>query len=154
MEEDRPSARATALRRLSLREHSEGELKAYLARKGYSENEIDESLSELRNQGFLDDRRFAAAFARAQSLRGKGAMHVMSALNRKGVRLPLAEVRKILSEVGDEPETEQVRKILEKRYPRAAEDPRERRRAFQALLRRGFSAEAIRSCISLYPESD
>ncbi|MCM2280040.1 MAG: RecX family transcriptional regulator [Oligoflexia bacterium] len=156
---EKPKARELALRRLSLREHSAAELRTYLRRKGFAEGEADEAISELVTKGLIDDRRFARAFARAQVMRGKGPRQILAGLRAKGVRIELAEVSRIYSEVSEVDELQAARQLLERRYPKAAQDFKERRRAFQALLRRGFSAEVARQCLRFSgasgdPESD
>ncbi|MCM2324132.1 MAG: recombination regulator RecX [Oligoflexia bacterium] len=149
MSSEKPDTRALALRRLAAREYAAAELRGYLERKGVEEAEAQEVVNALVREGWVDDRRFARAFARDQVIRGKGPMHILAGLRRKGVRIELSEVRGIFAEVSDRNELETARALVERRYPRASRDPKVSRRAFQALLRRGFSAETARKCLPL-----
>lgn len=53
-----PSARTTALRMISMRDHSGRQLREKLSEKGYSEEEVEETLEFLRKKRFLDDLRY------------------------------------------------------------------------------------------------
>lgn len=143
-------ARNLAIRRLSIREYSSRELESYLRRKGAAEADAAEVVRVLREEGLVDDLRYARVLVRHHSHRDKGPMHILATLRAKGVTLELRDVRRLLDEVSDRSEDAAARAVIERRYPGALEgDPDQKRKAFQALLRRGFSADAIRRALSV-----
>src|SRR5436305_10468671 len=60
----------TALRILGYRFNSEAELRRKLAAKRFDGEEIAETLARLREEKWLDDDRFAAAYVRTRVLKG------------------------------------------------------------------------------------
>lgn len=143
--------RELALARLSVREYGSGEMRTYLIRKGASEADAEAVVSELMAGRLIDDERYARVIARHQAFRDKGPAYVMSRLREKGVNLPMTTIRAIYQEAmpeGLESELELARRVVERRYPRALRDRAEKQRAYQALLRRGFSSEVVRRCLS------
>lgn len=122
-------------------------MERYLAKKGCSEEEASQLVRDLQERGLLDDGRYARAMTRAQGARDKGPAYVRARLQGKGVRVDAGQARALYEEEMGASEAERIRAILERRYPQARTRAEERRRAFQAMLRRGFSAEAIRSAL-------
>lgn len=142
-------ARSLALRRLSVREYSAIEMVRYLKRKGVEESDAEALVAELVKNGLIDDRRYAAVVARSQGLKGKGPMQILAKLKQKGVSLELDEVRRLYGENFQEDESEAIQKILKRRYPGYQYDKNQQRRAYQMLMRRGFSPDAIIRCLKV-----
>ena len=139
-----------AMKRLSVREYGSGEMRSYLIRKGASEEQAERIVAELVDRKMIDDERYARVVARHQAFRDKGPSYVLMKLRQKGVQLPLKKVQEIFEETLPESagsELEMARKVVERRYPRAHEDRAELRKAYQALLRRGFSRDVVRKCL-------
>lgn len=145
--EIRRDARELALKRLSLREHSGRELETYLKRKEIPAEIAAETVARLTDENLLDDRRYARAMTRSQAVREKGPGYILQKLRQKGVRIELNEVRELFGENSDRTELDLARHLVERRYPRAAQDDKELRRAYAALLRRGFSGEVARKAL-------
>ena len=152
---ERPSAYAAALRRLALRDRSESEIRSHLARRGYEEGEVDETLERLRDLGLVNDSRVAerVALSRMESS-GLGSYRVRIELERRGFPRESGEaaVRRALEELS-EPE------LLDRaalRYWRAnARIPVQKRlrRLHDFLLRRGFPASLVGERLrALWPE--
>lgn len=139
--------RELALKRLSLRENSAHELEIYLKRKEIPTDLIADTLATLIKEKLLDDRRYAQEMTRSQTARDKGPGYILQKLHQKGVRIELAEVRTLFGESTDHSELEMARKFVERRYPRAQEDEGELKRAYAAILRRGFSSEIARRAL-------
>jgi len=150
--------RAQAERRLGMREHSRQELETWLRRRFGSEHTpwIEAVVGALVELGHLSDERYARMLSRHHVLRGKGPAYVQAKLREKGVRCELSQIRAWMSEDSapqgqevdpKEAELEQARRVVERRYPGFAQDPKLRARAFQALLRRGFSLEIARKSL-------
>lgn len=140
-------ARSVALNRLSAREYSAGEMKQYLRRRGLAADEAEKLVTTLCEEGWINDARYQRAMARVQLIRDKGPMAIMAKLRQKGVTLSLSEARKISDEESGKEELERVREILHKRWPQAAHDQAEARRAYGGLVRRGFSPSVVARAI-------
>ena len=142
--------------RLSVREYSASEMKSYLKRKGHDVQAAEKAVGELVEEGRLSDNRYARAITRHQSMRDKGPMQILGKLKSKGVSINLKEVKSIYGDVSDHSEADQIVRILERRYSRANEDEGIARKAYQGLLRRGFSSDAIRVSLKKFkdPEAD
>jgi regulatory protein len=76
---------AAALRILSYRFNSTAELRRKLRSKKYEDAVIDEVLARLRNERWLDDERYAAAFVRTRQNRKIGSRRIARELNAAGV---------------------------------------------------------------------
>jgi len=143
-----PDARSLALRRLSMREYSREELRTYLERKGIDPTEAEQVVAELAEDGKVDDLRYARVVARHQSLRGKGPLYVLANLRRKGVDVDPRKVRQVYAEAIDGDELTLAQRVIDRHYPRAMEDQKEKAKAYQALIRRGFSHDIAKRCLS------
>ena len=147
-------ARQLALRRLARRDHSEAELRRVLAGKGFPADVVDETLSWLRSQHFLDDQGFAARFARSRVAHHRlGRNRVRQALGARGVSRAIIE-KGVAEALKDVSETEAL-EALARRYWRqhGRDQPLQRiRKLWAFLLRRGFPAGLARERLSkLWP---
>ncbi len=103
-------------------------------------------LDNLRERGWLDDRRFAHSFARSRAARRYGRYRIARELRRRGLTDDLIEAA--LAEVlpGEADERRLVRQRLDRRLrgkPRPYSD-KVVRSAYASLLRAGFSSAIIR----------
>ena len=156
MEQQQPDrfkeALSLALRRLAVREYGAAEMESYLKRKGYEPKETADVVAELVKSEVLSEQRYVRAMTRSLAIQDKGPLQILGSLRRKGLDINIQEVRSIYSEVSDRSEFDSAKLLLDRRFPRAHADPRERRRAFQALLRRGFAPTVIQACLADQPE--
>jgi regulatory protein len=139
-----------AMRRISIREYGATELKSYLIRKGATPEQAEEVVSQLVAEQRIDDRRYARVIARHQAFRDKGPAYVLAKLRQKGLKLSMHEVQSLYEENlprARESELEMAREVLERRYPHAFESQAEKKRAYEGLLRRGFSRDVVRKCL-------
>jgi len=139
------SAYASALRRLSRRDHSEHELRQSLVRKGHPSDEVEEALRRLRREKALDDDSFAARFARSRmAYSGLGRNRIRRDLSLRGVARATTErgLREAATEVS---ETEVLDRVARRYWTahRADEPLRRIRRLWAFLLRRGFPANMV-----------
>ncbi|MDE3108963.1 MAG: RecX family transcriptional regulator [Acidobacteriota bacterium] len=104
-------------------------------------------MARLREQGYLDDARFALDFARQHAnARRQGRFRISRELRVRGV--PDRHIDAALDSVfADTPETELVRARLKRRlsHIRGRLDQRQLAGIYRNLLRAGFSAEIIRA---------
>ena len=141
---------AYALRVLSGRAHSTGELKDKLRRRAENSSDVDSILARLKEDGYLDDRRFAESFASARLSNDRlGRTRVIQDLRQRRVAPALAEktVRQVYEGVD---EAGLIEDFIRRKYRLAAreglfQEDKEMASAYRRLLRAGFrSGEIIR----------
>ncbi|PTX58663.1 regulatory protein [Melghirimyces profundicolus] len=137
--EERNKVRQAALRYLGYRPRTVWEVRQHLTGKGFEAAHVNAVVDEMKDQRYLDDRRFAEAWVEERRRRkGFGVLMLKRELEQKGISSPLAE--EVLSRLEQEEERELAREVAEKRYRRLAGEPwpKVERRLGQYLLRRGF----------------
>jgi regulatory protein len=140
---------AFALKRLTRRSHSEGELSKKMARAGYSPQEIEPTLSFLAERGYLNDAAFALEVARASAERKHwGPARIQQKL--KSLDLSENDIKGALVESFPEGEEEAAAKRALERFRRRGGPggERGRARAYRHLLGRGFSPEVAHRLVS------
>jgi regulatory protein len=85
MSDDLERCYIAGLRILNYRFNSEAELRAKLDRKEFPRDAIDAAISRLRDERWLDDARFAAAFVRTRLRKGIGRLRIKRELQAAGV---------------------------------------------------------------------
>ena len=80
------SAKSVAVRLLSRREHSAFEIRDKLHKRDFDELEIEQTIIELQQGGWLSDERFAEAYIRMRQLKGFGPIRISIELNERGVK--------------------------------------------------------------------
>ena len=85
MSDDIERCYIAGLRILNYRFNSEAELRAKLDRKEFPRDAIDAAISRLRDERWLDDARFAAAFVRTRLRKGIGRLRIKRELQAAGV---------------------------------------------------------------------
>jgi regulatory protein len=151
--EDPDSSKAAyfrALRWLTARELSESQVRTRLADRGYTETAIGPALDRLIQDRTIDDRRAAAAVARAEAhVRRHGPRRVMGKLIAMKIDRDLA--KEVVTDLfGETNEEALLEATLERRLrgkPERLKDPKERRKLLGYLVRQGFSASAASSAI-------
>lgn len=139
------SAKDRALRLLGVRSRSRQELHDRLAKAGFPEEEIAETLDDLERVGLIDDRRFAEEVVRDRmGRRGFGPRGAMAALRGFGVAREVAE--RAVEEWGGDEEG-RAEEVARSRLRRLAALPPQvaSRRLLEFLLRRGFDPEVARA---------
>jgi regulatory protein len=139
------------LAKLGRRDHTEKELTTALRRKLAPEAAIERALAKLRDQGLVDDRKFAERRARSAASSGlRGPRRVVAALRQKGVAAETASsvAKEAFSPTSDL--EEKLVKLAARQLRRArAETGRERRmKALRALVSRGFGLGESRRAIA------
>ena len=81
-----PSAYIDGLKMLGRRELSEKQIRQRLARKEYSQDDIDEAVARLRAERAINDQRVAEAIVRTETgIRKRGKVRVRLQLERAGI---------------------------------------------------------------------
>jgi regulatory protein len=143
-------AREAALNLLSYRPRAVAELQRRLREKGFEPDVCEGVVAELRERGLLDDNSFAEQFIRDRlRFRPRGPQLLLHELRTRGVDWETA--RATVDEVWQEEDVTEVdlaRQAADRWTARAGETRlRARRRLFNFLARRGFSAESVREVV-------
>jgi regulatory protein len=129
-----------AFRYLNRRERTELEMRRYLEDKRVEPASIEEALASLRQQGYLDDARFARQFTEDKRLLEEwGADRIERKLRTLGVSPEV--IGSAIAARGREGELEAARALIQRRFPALTEEPRELQRAVGVLVRKGYDAE-------------
>jgi regulatory protein len=129
-----PYQKALAL--LVRREHSRRELERKLADRGAEPAQSEDALDRMVELGFQDDGRFARALARTRAAAGYGPQRIRAEL---GTHALTSEQIAVALDACETDWPTAARKLVSRRYPGSKlSDPRQRRKAIEFLLRRGF----------------
>ena len=144
------TVRECALALLEFRDRTERELRQKLKERGYSSDEIEETVLFLKEYRYLDDEAYAGRYIRSCAAR-KSRRQIRADLERKGVSREVIDLQLQEENVDED---SQIRKLLEKKgyEPGKRMEPAEYRRLMGALGRRGFSGEAIRRVTEIMRE--
>lgn len=136
------TARECALTLLEFRDRTEQELCRKLKERGYSTQEIEETVLFLKEYRYLDDEAYAGRYIRSFGAK-KSRRQIRADLERKGVSREVIDLQLSEEEVDEE---SQIRKLLLKKgyEPGKRMEAAEYRRLMGALGRRGFSMETVR----------
>lgn len=128
---------------LSRRDHSKKELFTKLKEKGYSKG-AQAAIERLEAGGYVDDERFCRLYA-AELVRhkGYGKRRVEQELYRKGIDRDT--VYNVLEEISFDNNT--LIDIIKRRYLDKMTDEKGRQKAFNALMRLGYSYGEIRDAL-------
>lgn len=144
---DARRAQEKALYLLEYRNYSKRELTEKIARTAASREAAQAAAVRMEELGLIDDRRFGEDYARELfSRKGYGARRAAQELRRKGLDQEL--VQELVEKYGSpEQSGENIRRVLEKKYPGWREDEKVRRRAFAALQRLGYAYQEVREAM-------
>lgn len=109
----------------------------------------DEIVASLVNDRYVDDLRYASAFAREKaSLSGWGPIKIRYALRAKG--LGESDISAALEEIDSDKADERLRRLLEVKAKSLEGDPQRRLKLIKFALSRGYDYDDIKDHISLY----
>lgn len=134
-----------AYRYLAVRDRSEHEIRAHLARAEVGEEASEEAVRMLSELGYLDDARFAVRFTEdKRELEAWGAERISRRLAELGVdreHISAALAADSGSSGGRGSELDRALTLLRRRFPEPPVDRRSRDRALGVLLRKGYDHE-------------
>lgn len=137
---------------LGRRELSERQVRQRLARKEYSEDEIEEAIARLREERAIDDQRVAEAIARTETgIRKRGKVRVRMQIERAGIAKETANaaIDEVFETIDDAALLESsLRKRLRGRETIA--DDREFARLFRYLTGQGFESDRVMKALKAY----
>ena len=142
-----------AYKAVARRDLTVAELRARLERKHVSPEAIDDAVAELEDTGFLDDARYARQFAEdKRELDRWGSERIAQDLRRRGIATQLIDAAVSTHDRDSELRTALL--LLRQRYPHAPRDDRERDRAWQMLVRRGYSPDLSYDAIRTWERTE
>lgn len=140
------SAKESAMRLLSRRDHSEHELSQKLSLKGFDHAAIQTALSYCHQYGYLDDLRYALSVVRQGINKNHGERKIRQLLQQNRVDEPL--INRALAEL-DPDWFELAKQLAEKKFNQQTKlEPKERAKRVRFLQSRGFSFEQISYALS------
>ncbi|HET6370129.1 MAG TPA: regulatory protein RecX [Nitrospiria bacterium] len=156
---DPARARETAYRFLARRVHSREEVARRLRGRGFREEIVEQTLDLLAGLGYLDDARFAEIWVRNRmGLKGYGRNLLQRELLERGVSKEVIREAIMRGEVDEEAS---ARRVLERKFHKGREgrsagnpDPKDWRRAYDYLLRRGFPSDLVRKVLKEQWQAD
>lgn len=141
-----PSPRLVAMNLLALREHSAHEISLKLLKKFTDQEQVQQVVEQLVNEGLISDMRFAEAFTRMRVRQGKGALRIRQELKEKGV------ATSVITLIFDELDVDWYQlaiKVKEKRFGELkVSDIKEMARQMRFLQYRGFDQDQARHAVS------
>jgi regulatory protein len=138
-----------AYKAVARRDLTVAELRTRLERKHVQPEAIQDAVTELEDTGFLDDARYAMQFAEdKRELERWGSERIAQDLRRRGIAPQLIDAA--VSTQSRDSELRTALLLLEQRYPTSPSDDRERDRAWQMLVRRGYTPEIAYDAIRAY----
>jgi regulatory protein len=142
-----------AFRYLGRRDRTVLEVRRYLEGKRVEPDTIAAALVELREQGYLDDERFARQFAEDKRLLEEwGADRIARRLAALGVPAELTAAA--VGARDREGELDAAHALLRRRFPQLGDEPAQRQRALGVLVRKGYDSELAWDVIRAYARRD
>ncbi|GAB4293699.1 MAG: recombination regulator RecX [Desulfuromonadia bacterium] len=148
--------RDVAIDLLARRDYSSLALARKLREKGYPPEDVEGVVADLRERGYLDDRRLADNLASSRLAQGAGVGRVLEMkLRQRGIPEEMAREAVERAQRGGDTRS-LARMLLEKRYPgvTASGDQTLLRRAIDFLRRRGFGYDDILHALGRGGEDD
>lgn len=140
------SPRNLAMNWLARREHTQAELRAKLAERDFSVDEIESAVAALAAEGLVSDDRFAESFITSRARRGQGPVRIRMDLQQRGVSAELIAIHL------DARSPEWLRLAREVRARKFGADIpadfKEKARQMRFLEYRGFTTAHIQSAMN------
>lgn len=140
-----PSLKTRALRYLSIREYSKKALSEKLFRFAQDDDNLDELLTWLEEQGYLSNCRFAESLATRKMAR-YGNNRIVHELRRHDAD---GDLDHAMMEMLIENEASRAFAIWHKKFGTWPKEAKEQAKQMRFLQQRGFSSSAIKAVISL-----
>jgi regulatory protein len=149
-------AREKALALLAVRDRCKGEIEARLRLAGFADPDIAAAARWLQGLGYVDDRRFAAAYSTARARSGWGVRRVRMELLQKGVARDVVD--EVLGSEEDDTDTGRTAAVdlARRRFAgQLACDPEGAKRKLGGFLaRRGYDWDEIGMIIAALEQEE
>ena len=137
-----------AMNLLQKRDYTEKQLRDKLAEGLYPEPSIDAATEYVKSYHYIDDERYMRDYI-TYHISDRSRNRIVQDLTKKGISKDriLAALEEIYEESSENPEDEQIKKLLfKKRYSKDLEY-NDRQKIIAFLLRRGYSLDRIKKCM-------
>ena len=135
-----------AFKHLGRRDRTVAEVRAHLEAKGVGAKDIDVAVAELREQGYLDDARYAQRFVEDRvNLDGWGSERIERKLVERGVEREHISAALRGRDFGTELDAAVA--LLQRRWREPPATDRDRERALGFLVRKGYDLEIAHDAI-------
>lgn len=134
--------RERAMRLLARREYAAGELTQRLQAQGAPAALARAVVTQLVQEGWISDERFAGAFIRSRCSRGDGPLKLRAQLRERGVAADI-----IASQVDAHAEADwlpQLQALCARHFPQPAADYAQWAKQARFLIRKGYTHDQIR----------
>lgn len=134
----------------SRREYCSNDIRRKLLRVlDNNEQEVAEIMAELVREKYLDDARYASAFARDRAqISGWGQAKISYQLRSKGI--PSSIISDALKEIDEDKAEEKLQKVLNAKFNTLKDDPQRRLKIIRYGLSRGYDFESISEFLSKF----
>ncbi len=147
---DKPerSIRNSALDILARREHTRLELSRKLKAKDFSDEEIEDQLDTLKQEGLQSDERYTESYVNMRRNRGYGPLKIKQELQQRGVAGELVE---LFVEFNDNAWLETACQAYEKKFAaKPLDTANERAKRMRFLQSRGFTGDIIQKTFARF----
>lgn len=137
-------SKISALRFLSIRNHSRNELRQKLLKKKFSEDIIEKVLNELSQLSYLNDRKFAEQFFNELIGKHFGPLKIKNEMMKRGI--DKQTIDEILQNYfnDEDSQKEVILSYLQKnKFPKKLKSKNELQKIYNHLISRGFSSSVI-----------
>ncbi|MGI6160562.1 MAG: regulatory protein RecX [Christensenellales bacterium] len=142
-----------ALNLLKYRARTEKEIRQALERAGFDDTAADAAIEKLERYGYVDDSAFADMYAGYAKSKGMSRRELNMRLTQKGIDRDEAE--RAAEAISGEDERAAAYQLALKYYNKAKGELKQKRdKAAQALFRKGFEWDTIRSVLDEVTKDD
>lgn len=115
--------------------------------------EVDLALEQLIEEKYVDDRRYAVAYARDKAaIYGWGKTKIKYMLSSKGVARDV--IAEALAEVDDSKASDRLLRLLENKYKTLKDDPQWKLKLLRFALGRGYTYDEINKTLMMLNKSE
>ncbi|MGR5066550.1 regulatory protein RecX [Photobacterium sp. DNB22_13_2] len=144
------SAKQSAVRYLSRRDHAEQELRHKLLARGYEQSEVDEAVACCQDYNWLDDARFAERLLGNGIAKGWGLLRIRQEMEFKGIH---EEIIRQLFEDDEFDWFEHARGVALRKFGDSPMDTdKEKARRLRFMQSRGFDLELVNYALGVDDE--
>ncbi len=143
-------AKSRALWYLDRNDHTEKALYQKLLRGGFPEKESAMVIARLIEVGLLNDERYAKNYAERLIESNISKREALQKMLIKGVPYELA--KSVLADTESDEET-QIKNLIQKKYRTKLSGENGWQKVYAALIRKGFSYEAVKKTLNAYIEN-
>ena len=140
-----PPPRNVAMNWLARREYSQAEVRAKLATRDYTPEDIEAAVTGLVADGLVSDERFAESFVATRMRKGQGPVRIRMELKKRGV--DSATIRLHIDAAGADWNA-LAREVRDRKFGGITPaDFKEKARQMRFLEYRGFTTDQIRAAV-------